>query len=55
MPLLDKAEEDIDDLDDEVAMISNKKSATSKNMKLKDLISVDDIMVEIKEEKLSKN
>lgn len=50
LPLINP-DDDIDDLDDEVAMISNKKSATSKNMKLKDLIFVDDIKVEIKENK----
>ena len=49
LPLFNGSDEDIDELDDEVAMISNKKSATSKNLKLKDILSAEDIKIEIKE------
>ncbi len=52
MPLFNGSDEDIDELDDEVAMISNKKSATSKNLKLKDIISHEEIKLE---EKISTN
>lgn len=49
MPLFNGSDEDIDELDDEVAMISKKKSATSKNLKLKDIISHEEIKLEMQE------
>ena len=48
-PLLQGSEEDIDELDDEVAMISNKKgvpdgsSGESQNQRIHDSIEIDDI------------
>jgi hypothetical protein len=42
IPLLNGSDEDIDELDDEVAMISNKKGTNN------DEISTDDIKIEIK-------
>lgn len=51
IPLLDGTDEDIDELDDEVAMISNKKGndkQTYKQSKAQDEISADDIKIEFK-------
>ena len=48
LPLLNGADDDIDELDDEVAMISNKKgdnAARNNN----DLLNTDDIKIEIKQ------
>lgn len=42
MPLMSEEGEDLDELDDEVAMISNKKSLEN------DMLSPDDIKVEVR-------
>ncbi len=47
IPLLNGSDEEVNDLDDEVAMISNKK--TSKKIKKKDTIFTEDIKIEMKE------
>lgn len=44
MPLLNGSDDDIDELDDEVAMISNKKGETNTTP-----INTDDIRIEIKD------
>ena len=54
LPLLNGSDEDIDELDDEVAMISNKRGHNEKpqnrlnNDKIKDVVSQDDIKLEFK-------
>lgn len=51
LPLLNGSDDDIDELDDEVAMISHKKEYTGSA--LKDEISADDIKISFKDENIN--
>jgi hypothetical protein len=51
--LLNGSEDDIDELDDEVAMISNKNKADNK-YKVNDVLSTDEIKISIKGELVKK-
>ena len=50
LPLLNGSDDDIDELDDEVAMISNKRGPSDNRYKVNDAISMDDIKISIKGE-----
>jgi hypothetical protein len=52
LPLLNGSDDEVDELDDEVAMISNKRGVVNSTnpMKKNELISIDDIKVTFKGE-----
>jgi hypothetical protein len=50
LPLLNNTDDDIDELDDEVAMISNKKDYMSGEAEIEEKIFTEDIKITFKEE-----
>mmetsp|Transcript_30590 Transcript_30590/g.30044 ORF Transcript_30590/g.30044 Transcript_30590/m.30044 type:complete len:183 (-) Transcript_30590:564-1112(-) len=50
LPLLNGSDDDIDELDDEVAMISHKRDGKGRRVK-KDPVKIEDIKIQVKEEK----